>query len=101
MLEALPYILLFSIFMAVLAAFLLVRYNKKRSKEVRERILSLTDGKDYGLCPPPMDAKVAINELKRYFLGDDWYVTMPLSSEQIITEIVYAIEMKYKGLNDS
>ena len=62
-----------------------------------ERILKLTDGKDYGLCSPPMNAQVALDELCRYFLGEDWYTTMPESREQVNTEKVYEIEKRYKG----
>jgi len=63
----------------------------------RDRILKLTDGKDYGICSPPMKAQVALNELCRYFLGEDWYTTLPESQEQVNTEIVYEIETRYKG----
>jgi hypothetical protein len=59
---------------------------------IRERILSLTEDGD---CPPPMKAEVAMNELCRYFLGEDWR-DMPFSAEQIITEIVYEIETSHK-----
>jgi len=44
-----------------------------------------------------MKAQVALDELCRYFLGEDWYTTMPESQEQVNTEIVYEIERKYKG----
>jgi len=47
--------------------------------------------KDYGLCPPPTPAKGAINILIDHFLGEDWYVTMPISPEQLYTEAVYEI----------
>lgn len=74
--------------------------KKKRvetDKEMRERILSLCKDGDYGICAPPMDAQVAVNELCRYLLGDDWYTVIPVSAEQINTEIVYEIEKKYKN----
>lgn len=120
-------------------------------EQIRERLLKLCKNGDYGICPPPMDANVAINELRDFFLGKDsnsiladgnknyfseivyqiesrckspktikciqltnvysainelqefllgkdWYVSMPLGHEQIITEIVYQIETKYKKL---
>lgn len=70
---------------------------KNKNKETLERLLKLTNGKDYGICSPPMKAQVAINELCRYFLGEDWYTVMPVSNEQVNTEIVYEIETKYKG----
>ncbi len=69
---------------------------KNRDKLTRERILKLTNGKDYGICSPPMDAQVALNELCRYFLGE-WYSAMPQSQKQVNTEIVYGIETRYKG----
>ena len=40
----------------------------------------------------------AISELTDFFLGKDWYTSMPIGHEQIITEIVYEIETKYKKL---
>ena len=120
-------------------------------EQIRERLLKLCKNGDYGICPPPMDANVAINELRDFFLGKDsnsiladgnknyfseivyqiksrcksqktikciqltnvysainelqefllgkdWYVSMPLGHEQVITEIVYQIETKYKKL---
>lgn len=60
-------------------------------------LLSLTKEGDYGIMPPPMDAQVALNELCRYFLGEDWYTVNPVSQEQVNTEIVGAIETLYKG----
>jgi len=68
-----------------------------KQQAFRERILNLTDGKEYGICSPPMNAQVAVNELCRYFLGENWYTAMPESQEQVNTEIVFEIEEKYKG----
>lgn len=70
---------------------------KNKDKMTRERILSLTDGKDYGLFSPPMKAQTAVNELCRYFLGEDWYSVTNMTNEQVNTEIVYEIESRYKG----
>jgi len=70
---------------------------KDKDKLIADRILKLTDGKDYGICSPPMNGQVALDELCRYFLGEDWYTTIPESQEQVNTEIVYEIETKYKG----
>lgn len=64
----------------------------------REHLLSLCKSGDYGIFAPPMDAQVALNELCRYFLGEDWYDTSGATNvEQINTEIVAAIEKQYKG----
>lgn len=68
-----------------------------RNKLDVDHILSLTDSEDHGLCPPSMDAQVAVNELSRYFLGEDWYVVIAQTNVQVNTEIVYEIERLYKG----
>lgn len=74
--------------------------NKKETdKEIIERILKLAKPGDYGIFPPPMDAQVALNELCRFFLGDDWYCVTPIHTAQVNTEIVYEIESKYKKVN--
>lgn len=65
-------------------------------ESVYDRILKLTDGKDCGIFPPPMDAQTALDELCRYFLGEDWISVNPISRNQINTEIVFEIESKYK-----
>lgn len=44
---------------------------------------------------PNLDAQLALNFLKDYLLGEDWCVTIPLSQEQINTEIVNDILLKY------
>lgn len=69
--------------------------DDKEIEEIRERVLNLTEEGDYGLCSPPLDPQVALNELCRFFLGEDWYGFGP-SQSQLNTEIVYEIEMKYR-----
>lgn len=44
---------------------------------------------------PPMKSQVAINILKDYLLGEDWYTVNPISQEQVNTEIVITILEKY------
>lgn len=74
------------------------KFKKRETNKKRlERILKLTDGKDYGIFPAPMNAQVAVNELCRYFLGDDWYTSGSISNGQVNTEIVFEIESRYKG----
>lgn len=51
--------------------------------------------KDYGLCPPPLNSQEALNILIDHFLGDDWYVVMPLNQQQVNTEAVYEILKKF------
>lgn len=69
-----------------------------RMKFDPEHIKSLCKPGDYGIFNPPMDAQVALNELCRYLLGPDWYDSSGCTApEQINTEIVCQIEMKYPG----
>lgn len=69
-----------------------------RNKFDKEHILSICEPGDYGIFAPPMKAQVAVNELCRYFLGNDWYDTSgTTNTEQINTEIVAEIERRYKG----
>lgn len=49
----------------------------------------------YGLACPPMDAQTALNILKDYLLGEDWYDPMPESGDQVNTAIVLNILNKY------
>lgn len=63
-----------------------------------ERILSLCEPVDCGIFSPPMDAQTALNELKDYFLGEDWYdASGNVTTKQVNTNIVYEIERRYKG----
>ena len=73
--------------------------RKETDKDIADRILKLTEPGEYGIFPPPMKAQIAVDELCRFFLGDDWYSVAPISQEQINTEIVYEIECKYKKVN--
>lgn len=71
---------------------------KKRNKFDAKHILSLCEDGDYGILAPPMKAQVAVDELCRYFLGEDWYDTSGVTNpEQINTIIVAEIEQRYKG----
>lgn len=48
-------------------------FKKKKYNECNlDHIMSLTDGKDYGIIHPPMNAQTALNELRRYFLGENY-----------------------------
>lgn len=67
-------------------------------EEIRERLLKLCKEEDFGICPPPMDVNVAINELAEFFLGKVWYITDKPMDELFIAECIYQIEIKYKKL---
>ena len=47
------------------------------------------------IFPPPLESQMAIDFLKNYLLGEDWYTVNPISQEQINTEIVFEILFKY------
>lgn len=70
---------------------------KETDSEMRKRIIDLAKPIDCGMLPPPMDAQVAMNELTKHLLGDDYYIVNPVNSEQGNTEIVYEIERRYKS----
>ncbi len=36
--------------------------KKESNREIGDRLMKLTDGKDYGICTPPMEAQTAVNE---------------------------------------
>lgn len=70
--------------------------KKETNQQIADRVFNLAKPIDCGIFPPPMDAQVAVNELCRYILGDDWYSVNPLCAEQINSEIIYEIECKLK-----
>lgn len=61
---------------------------------------NICDSEEWDDCilSPPMKAQVAVHELCRYFLGDNWYDSSGATHpEQVNTAIVCEIEKKYKG----
>jgi len=64
------------------------------AENFRKQLLD-SDKTDYGLCPPPLDAQKGLDILIEHFLGKDWYVAMPLCSEQVNAEAVYSILLKH------
>lgn len=69
-----------------------------RNKLDMNHILSICETDNEGCIIPFMKAQVAVDELCRYFLGDNWYddsgATHP---EQVNARIVCEIEKRYKG----
>lgn len=49
------------------------------------------DAVDCGLCSSPLEPQKALQFLKDYLLGENWYVAMPESQQQVNTEIVFEI----------
>lgn len=70
--------------------------RKESDDEMRDRILELSySDDDYGIIAPPIDNGTALNELCRFFLGDDWYSVGAIHNEQVNTEMLYEIERRY------
>lgn len=44
---------------------------------------------------PPLKAQFAVEFLRYYLLGEDWYSVNPVNEEQLNAEIVDAILLKY------
>ncbi len=55
------------------------------------------EAEDCGILQPPLNAQKALNFLKDYLLGEDWYVVNPVNTEQCNTQIVYEILEKYSS----
>lgn len=70
--------------------------RKETSQEIYNRLLKLTNIENDPDVIPYMNAQTAINELCRYFLGDDWYIVDPLNNEQANVHIVWEIEYKLR-----
>ena len=69
-----------------------------RNKLDMNHILSICERDNEGCIIPFMKAQVAVDELCRYFLGDDWYDDSGVTNAlQINTNIVATIETNYKG----
>lgn len=89
--------------MHIISNIIMKLFKRKESVEdISKRILDLAY-KDFpdqrnsdNILAPPMKAETAIDELIRYLLGEDWYVSYPASRQQIYTEAVYDIERIYK-----
>ena len=73
----------------------MLKNRKETEQETIKRISKLAKDGEFFPFAPPMNAQVALNELCKHFLGDDWYTINPINQEQINTEIVYEIERKY------
>ena len=53
------------------------------------------EAKDCGLMQPPMKDTLALDFLKDYLLGEDWYIVNPVNHEQGNTQLVHEILYKY------
>lgn len=71
-------------------------FHRESNQEIENRLHKLTYDKDGECFPAPTDAQVALNELARFLLGDDYY-TFSIKNAQANTEILYDIETRYKN----
>jgi hypothetical protein len=46
------------------------------------------------IFPPPLEPQLALDFLRKYLLGEDWYSLNPISTVQINTEVV--VEILYR-----
>lgn len=63
-------------------------------KEFQDMIYKKAN-KDYGICPPPMEAQFGLNILIDHFLGEEWHVAMPIGVEQVNTEAINEILKRF------
>lgn len=70
-----------------------------RNKFDKNHILSLCENGDYGIFNPPMKAQIALYELCRYFLGDEFVPQGECDHVQpwINSTIVYMVESSVRG----
>lgn len=50
---------------------------------------------DHGIMQPPLKAQKAVDFLRTYLLGEDWYIINPVNCEQGNSQVVHEILMKY------
>lgn len=70
---------------------------KDRDRIITNHLISICDVSYEVNFIPPMDYKTAFNELCRHFLGEGGYDNNPLGQQRANFQMVYEIEMKYKG----
>ena len=63
-----------------------LKAKRETDEELFKRIYALSDDES------ELDPQVALKELKRFFLGNDWYVVDPMNQKQCNVWIVYDIE---------
>ena len=72
---------------------ILKRKPREKDAQIVIRVQSLCSNINCGICPAPMASDVAINELKNFFLGENWSISDATPS---ISDIVYHIKRKLK-----
>ena len=65
-----------------------------KPKEFARMVYGIAD-KDYGMCPPPIEAQTGLDILINHFLGDDWCVSFAIGAKQVNTEAVLEILKRF------
>ena len=65
------------------------------NEQINERLLNLCHEGDFGICPPPMDTEVALNELSNFFLGVDFNSS---ENQESLSKLIYQIKLKCKPI---
>lgn len=77
--------------------FEIKRLKKETDEQIQERIKSICEKDE--LCnysSDTMSGQTALNEICNHLLGEDWYITSPLTNMQANPIIVYEIERKFR-----
>ena len=84
-------------------------FKRRESKEeIANRIYDICEKSFPGyqethpdnILAPPMKPEAFVYEVIRHLLGPNWYVTYSCGINQVCTEALFDIEMKYKRVND-
>lgn len=60
---------------------------------LEKEIMTKEDKKN--IFAPPLEPQIALDILRKHFLGEDWYTANPISTKQVNTEVVYEILRRY------
>lgn len=66
----------------------------KQKMTFTEWLLQETAKDEDNILPPPLEPQLALNFLREYILGEDWYSANPVPTAQINTEVVEEILYK-------
>lgn len=74
--------------------------NLKQKMTFTEWFLQETAKDEDNILPPPLEPQLALNFLREYILGEDWYSANPVPTSQInsevVDEILYKCSKRYR-----
>lgn len=69
-----------------------------RFRLIGTRVYDIADPwPEHDMMQPPMNAQTALDELRRYFLGKDYFIGNPINTKQANSQVIYDIMCKYCG----